>query len=73
MAAVASSVPNLVASDVTLIDQHGRLLSSGTEQAAGAQAATQFKFSRRLEETYKQRIEDLLTPLVPTNDEPPTT
>jgi len=61
---VASSVPNLIASDVTLIDQHGRLLSSGAEQAAGAQAATQFKFSRRLEETYKQRIEDLLTPLV---------
>ncbi|MGB5257956.1 MAG: flagellar basal-body MS-ring/collar protein FliF [Woeseiaceae bacterium] len=61
---VASSVPNLIATDVTLIDQHGRLLSSGDEQAAGAQAATQFKFSRRLEETYKKRIEDLLTPLV---------
>ncbi len=61
---VASSVPNLAASDVTLIDQHGRLLSSSAEQAAGAQAATQFKFSRRLEETYKKRIEDLLTPLV---------
>lgn len=61
---VASSVPNLVASNVTLIDQHGRLLSSSGEQAAGAQAATQFKFSRRLEETYKQRIEDLLTPLL---------
>ncbi len=61
---VASSVPNLLADDVTLIDQHGRLLSSGNEQAAGAQAATQFKLSRRLEETYKQRIEDLLTPLV---------
>jgi len=61
---VASSVPNLVVGDVTLIDQHGRLLSSGDEQAAGAQAATQFKFSRRLEENYKARIEDLLTPLV---------
>ncbi|MGI9237990.1 MAG: flagellar basal-body MS-ring/collar protein FliF [Woeseiaceae bacterium] len=61
---VASSVPNLIADDVTLIDQHGRLLSSGDEQVAGAQAATQFKFSRRLEETYKKRIEDLLTPLV---------
>lgn len=61
---VASSVPNLIANDVTLIDQHGRLLSSGDEQVAGAQAATQFKFSRRLEETYKKRIEDLLTPLV---------
>lgn len=61
---VASSVANLTADDVTLIDQHGRLLSSGKEQAAGAQAATQFKYSRRLEETFKQRIEDLLTPLV---------
>ena len=61
---VASSVPNLLADDVTLIDQHGRLLSSGDEQAAGARASTQFKYSRRLEETYKQRIEDLLTPLV---------
>lgn len=61
---VASSVPNLVADDVTLIDQHGRLLSSGDDQAAGAQAASQFKYSRRLEETYKQRIEDMLTPLV---------
>ena len=61
---VASSVPNLATGDVTLIDQHGRLLSAGDEQAAGAQAATQFKYSRRLEETYKQRIEDLLTPLV---------
>lgn len=61
---VASSVPNLVPSEVTVVDQHGRLLSTSDEQSAGAQAASQFKFSRRLEETYKKRIEDLLTPLV---------
>jgi flagellar M-ring protein FliF len=61
---VASSVPNLVPADVTVIDQHGRLLSANDEQSAGAQAAAQFKYSRRLEETYKKRIEDLLTPLV---------
>ena len=61
---VASSVPNLVASDVTLIDQNGRLLSSGTDQPADAMAATQYKYSRQLEETYKRRIEDLLTPLL---------
>ena len=61
---VASSVPNLQPNDVTLIDQHGRLLSSSGEQAAGAQAETQFKYQRQLEDTYKQRIEDLLTPLV---------
>lgn len=61
---IASSVPNLIASDVTLIDQNGRLLSSGTDQPADAMAATQFKYSRRLEETYKRRIEDLLSPLL---------
>lgn len=63
---VASSVPNLIASDVTVIDQHGRLLSADDSQAAGAQAASQFKYARRLEETYKKRIEELLTPLVGT-------
>ncbi len=61
---VASSVPNLVASDVTLIDQNGRLLSSGAAPATDALAATQFKYARQLEENYKRRIEDLLSPLV---------
>lgn len=61
---IASSVPNLVVSDVTLIDQNGRLLSSGTDKPADAMASTQFKFSRQLEETYKRRIEDLLSPLL---------
>jgi flagellar M-ring protein FliF len=61
---VASSVPNLVATDVTLIDQNGRLLSSGAEQPADAMAATQFKYARKLEETFKRRIEDMLTPLL---------
>ncbi len=61
---VASSVPNLIASDVTLIDQSGRLLSTRTDQPVDAIAATQFKYSRQLEETYKRRIEDLLTPLL---------
>lgn len=61
---IASSVPNLVASDVTLIDQNGRLLSSTSDQPSDAMAATQFKYSRQLEQTYKRRIEDLLTPLL---------
>lgn len=61
---VASSVPNLATSNVTLIDQYGRLLSSGDEETAELQAASQFRFARRLEETYRTRIEQLLTPLV---------
>jgi len=64
VALVASSVQNLRKKNVTLIDQHGRLLSSGDEQAVEAQATTQFRYARRLEETYRNRIEQLLTPLV---------
>ncbi|MCH9695723.1 MAG: flagellar M-ring protein FliF [Gammaproteobacteria bacterium] len=61
---IAASVPNLVTSDVTLIDQNGRLLSSSGSKPTDAIASTQFKFSRQLEATYKRRIEDLLTPLL---------
>ncbi|MGI9271255.1 MAG: flagellar basal-body MS-ring/collar protein FliF [Woeseiaceae bacterium] len=61
---VASSVPNLDAKNVTLIDQYSRLLSSGDDRAIDAQATSQFRYSRRLEDTYKSRIEALLTPLV---------
>ena len=61
---VASSVPNLSPKNVTLIDQFGTLLSTTDEAAVDAQATSQFKYARRLEETYTRRIEELLTPLV---------
>lgn len=61
---VASSVPDLTAKNVTIIDQFGRLLSSADEPALEAQATTQFRYARKLEETYRSRIEQLLTPLV---------
>ncbi len=61
---VAASVPNLQPGDVTVLDQYGTQLSAGTGQSVGAQASSQFNHSRRLEETYKRRIEDLLTNLV---------
>ncbi|MGI9262619.1 MAG: flagellar basal-body MS-ring/collar protein FliF, partial [Woeseiaceae bacterium] len=46
------------------IDQHGRLLSSGSEEWNDVQTSNQFKHTERLEESYKRRIENLLTPLV---------
>lgn len=61
---VASSVPNLSASNVTLIDQYGRLLSATGEEWGDGQPMSQFKHAERLEETYTRRIEELLTPLV---------
>jgi flagellar M-ring protein FliF len=61
---VASSVQNLSASNVTLIDQNGRLLSSANEEWSDMRTINQFKHAQRLEVLYKRRIEELLTPLV---------
>ena len=61
---IASSVPNLLASNVTVLDQQGRMLSSGERQGDDALTAGQFKIAERLERNYKRRIEDLLTPLL---------
>lgn len=61
---VASSVPNLTTQNVTLIDQHGRLLSSQADDWNDVQTLNQFKHTQRLEDDYKRRIENLLTPLL---------
>jgi len=61
---VASSVPNLVVGNVTVIDQYGHLLSnSGDANDPTQQAANQFEQSRKLEADYVRRIEQLLTPM----------
>jgi flagellar M-ring protein FliF len=61
---VASSVPELVASDVTLVDQAGTLLNSPDENAEQAASTRQFAYTRKLEESYQQRIIDLLEPMI---------
>ena len=61
---VASSVPNLVVGNVTVIDQYGHLLSSsGDANDPTQQAANQFEQAHRLEADYVRRIEQLLTPM----------
>ena len=61
---IASSVPSMEATDVTVIDQQGRLLSSPQGTDDFALRDKQYEFAHRLEETYTQRIEQLLAPLV---------
>src|SRR6201996_3582402 len=61
---VASSVPELAASDVTLVDQAGSLLNSPDENAEAAASTRQFAYTRTLEESYQQRILELLEPLI---------
>ncbi len=61
---VAASVPNLTAEEVTLVDDKGRLLSSGDRDRDLLLTASQFDYTRKLEQTYAERIETLLGPLV---------
>src|ERR1700685_1485478 len=61
---VASSVPELSASDVTLVDQAGSLLNSPDENAEAAASSRQFEQTRKLEESYQKRIVELLEPML---------
>src|SRR6202051_5025930 len=61
---VASSVPELAARDGTLVDQAGSLLNSPDESAEAAASTRQFEYTRKLEESYRQRIVELLEPMI---------
>ncbi len=61
---VASSIPELEASQVTVVDQQGRLLSQPPGHDEFSLREEQFDLVQRLEDDYRQRIEALLTPLV---------
>jgi flagellar M-ring protein FliF len=61
---VASSIPELQASQVTVVDQSGRLLSAPETDSDTAMRDKMFEFSHRLEESYSNRIQEMLTPLV---------
>ena len=61
---VASSIPEMQASQVTVVDQAGRLLSAPNADSDLAMRDKMFEFAHRLEEGYSQRIQEMLTPLV---------
>ena len=61
---VASSVPELTTDRVTIVDHKGRLLSGDSGSREMKLSATQFEHTRRMEQHYRERIEDLLAPIV---------
>jgi len=61
---VASSIPELEATQVTVVDQQGRLLSSPDSHDEFSARAKQMEIARNMEERYTHRIEELLAPLV---------
>lgn len=61
---VASSVPNMDADQVTVIDQQGHLLNAPNRSKNLALSASQFEYQRRVEDSYGERIVELLTPIM---------
>ena len=64
---VASSVPELEPSAVSVVDDSGKLLSSTPDGAGGAGTAgdvQQLQYVQQLEQLYSRRIMDILEPIV---------
>lgn len=62
---VSASVPGMSPGQVTVIDQNGNLLTDskgGTDELVVS--AKRFEYARRLEQSYIERVEAILTPLV---------
>ena len=60
---IASSIPNLDSSEVKVVDQFGRLLTDD-ENEGMAQTTRQFEYMRKLEDSYVDRIINLLQPII---------
>jgi flagellar M-ring protein FliF len=60
---ISSSVPNLSAKDVTVVDQNGTLLSAHDSTDGQGMDASQIKYVQQLEHSYIERINSLLIPM----------
>jgi flagellar M-ring protein FliF len=61
---VATSVPELNKSQITVVDQKGNLLSDQQQLSELTMAGKQFDYSRRMESLYTQRIHNILQPVL---------
>ena len=61
---VSSSVPSLAKSDVTVVDQHGALLSNPNDDPSSALSDAQLEHRIKVEAIYRSRIISLVSPLV---------
>lgn len=61
---VASSIPALESSKVTVVDQRGVLLNSPDGDDVAAMSSREFEYVQRVQQDYTKRIVDLLTPMM---------
>jgi flagellar M-ring protein FliF len=60
---ISSSVPELQADKVTIIDQHGHLLTGDSYQGRNANVA-QLEFNERIENNVRERVEKIIIPIL---------
>ncbi|GAA0847016.1 MAG: flagellar basal body M-ring protein FliF [Cupriavidus sp.] len=58
---VSSSVPELTPKSISIVDQHGNLLSGTSDRSMDA---TQLKYVQQVEQNYVKRVESILTPIL---------
>lgn len=61
---VAQSVSGLSTDQVTVVDENGKLLTTAASDPETTLSNSDFRYRMRLEEIYKRRIEEILSPLV---------
>jgi flagellar M-ring protein FliF len=61
---VASAVQSLEPSRVTVTDQNGRLLNSGSQDGASARSRREHEIERSKEEEYRNKIDSILMPVL---------
>jgi len=61
---VASAVQGLEPSKVTVTDQNGRLLNSGSQDATSARSKREYEIEQKREEEYRQKIDSILIPVL---------
>ncbi|WP_087021524.1 flagellar basal-body MS-ring/collar protein FliF [Thaumasiovibrio subtropicus] len=61
---VATAVPGLTPARVTVTDQHGRLLSSGTQDATAMARRKEYEMVRKQEANLRDKIDSILIPVL---------
>lgn len=61
---VASAVPGMKPNRITVTDQHGRLLSSGSQDPASAARRKEHELERKQEQALKDKIDSVLIPIL---------
>ncbi|GLR70732.1 flagellar basal-body MS-ring/collar protein FliF [Agaribacter marinus] len=61
---VASAVQGMEPANVTVTDNNGRLLNSGSQNSVSARARKEYELEKKREDEYRQKIDSILIPVL---------